>query len=331
MRAYRRTVRADRLLAILLHLQARGGATAAELAAELEVSVRTIYRDIDALGRAGIPVYTESGPGGGCRLLDGYRAPLVGLSAEEAKALLILGVPEPVRELGLTMPLVDAQTRVRAAAGLSVNATTPLVHLDMPRWFHSREAVPHLPLLADAVGRNQRVLVGYVHGDGAAARRQTIEPLGLVNKAGVWYVVARTTSGSHRVLRVTRIVTARAVDRAFDRPADFDLAVFWDTWSAEFEATRPRLAVAVRASPTALTILPEIFGDAVLPALAESKPDGDAGWRTVTLTFEHDRAAATRLVGLGDLVEVISPAAVRDRVIATARGVLRRYGAAPRS
>src|SRR6266487_2491757 len=136
------TMRADRLVSLALLLQTRGRMPARALAAVLEVSVRTVYRDIAALNAAGVPVVAESGPNGGRWLLDGYRFPLRGLSADEASALVLLGVPAVVAELGLAGALAAAQRKVRAGAG------TALVHLDMPRWFHGAEPVPHLRTLA---------------------------------------------------------------------------------------------------------------------------------------------------------------------------------------
>ena len=164
-------MRADRLVSLALLLQARGRRSAAGLAAELEVSVRTVYRDISALNAAGIPVLTEPGPNGGCRLIDGYRFPLRGLSADEAEALLILGVPAAVSDLGLGDALTAAQRKVSTSAGTGLGSTgagrPALVHLDMPRWFHGTEPVPHLRTLAEAVRLGRGLLLGYLR-DGAA-------------------------------------------------------------------------------------------------------------------------------------------------------------------
>jgi predicted DNA-binding transcriptional regulator YafY len=319
------SVRADRLLALLLLLQARGRTTAAALAEELEVSVRTIYRDMEALGTAGVPVFAESGPGGGCELLAGYRSPLDGLSAEEANALLILGVPAPLRELGLESTLVAAQARVKSATARRRLAPDSLVHLDMPRWFHRGDDVPWLATLARAVEASQRVKVSYRADERTPTSRRTLEPLGLVNKAGVWYVVAVTNKGTS-VFRVSRIHGVDTTSDTFTRPKGFDLVTFWDSWSADFVASRPRIDVTVRASPRAVAMLPEILGDAVRPSIDAAGPTDAEGWRHVVLTFEHVGAAAYRLSGFGDLVEVVAPRDVREDVIANARRTLVRYG-----
>jgi len=326
-------VRADRLLSLVLLLQARGRTTAQALAAELEVSVRTVYRDLDALVAAGVPVLAESGPGGGCRLMDGYRFPLRGLRPDEAEALLILGVPGVLRELGLDRAVDAAHRQIRVTAGGTDGA--PLVHLDLPRWFGSQEEAPCLRDLARALRSRHRLAVSYRPPDDAqprvagprAAGPRVVEPLGLVNKAGLWYLVAVDSAGL-RVFRVARIASARVLAEPFERPEGFDLAAFWRQWSAEFEASRPRLPVMVRASPSALAAFGEVFGQAAGPALAAALPPDEHGWRMVTLSFEHERAAVGRLAGFGDQVEVLTPPSVRTALVATARLILRRYDAA---
>jgi predicted DNA-binding transcriptional regulator YafY len=331
-------VRADRLLSLVLLLQSRGGATARALAAELDVSVRTIYRDLEALGAAGVPVVTESGPGGGCRLMDGYRFPLRGLQPDEAEALLILGVPEALRELGLDRALGAAHRQIRVTAGLggeaprsASDAGGALVYLDLPRWFSSQEDVPCLRILAQALRRGRMLRFRYAHQDGRAHEPRTVGPLGLVNKAGSWYLVAVTAigeprqAGDQRVFRAGRISSALVLAEPFPRPPGFDLAGFWARWSAEFAASRPRLQVTLRASPEALAVFPEIFGQAAGAALEAALPPDPAGWRVVTLSFEHELAAAYRLAGFGDQVEVLTPLPVRTRLIAIAYELLGRY------
>src|SRR5579862_3146495 len=188
-------VRADRLLSLILLLQARGGATARALAAELEVSVRTVYRDLEALAAAGVPVLAQAGPGGGCRLMDGYRFPLRGLRPDEAEALLILGVPGVLRELGLDRALDAAHRQIRLSAGLGDAAAGPgrdgpgtaLVHLDMPRWFSgAAEEVPCLRDLARALRGGRMLALAYerpgVRGGGpGGGEYRVVGPLGLVN------------------------------------------------------------------------------------------------------------------------------------------------------
>jgi predicted DNA-binding transcriptional regulator YafY len=338
-------VRADRLVSLVLLLQARRRTTARALAEELDVSVRTVYRDLEALSAAGVPVLTESGPGGGCQLLDGYRFPLRGLRPEEAEALLILGVPSVISELGLDGAVAAAHRQIRVTAGRGEAAA--LVHLDMPRWFRGQEEVPHLRTLAEALRRRQHLALGYARGDGPAgdgphsdgprgdgpagdgpagpAATRVVRPLGLVNKAGTWYLVAASRSGRVAVYRAGRISSARVLDEPFERPADFGLPEFWERWSAEFTSTRPRLPVRLRASPEALAVFGEIFGDDARPALDAALPPDEQGWQVVTLSFEHELAAAHRLAGFGGRVEVLSPSSVRELLLATAREILDRY------
>jgi predicted DNA-binding transcriptional regulator YafY len=324
-------VRADRLLSLVLLLQARGRMPAHALAGELGVSVRTVYRDLAALSSAGVPVVTDSGPNGGIRLLDGYRFSLRGLTASEADALLLLGVPDAVAELGLADILATAHAKVSAAAGAGDNSTAGLIHLDMPRWFRAREPVPHLRTLAEALKRRRRLEFAYRRGDGAPETTRVVGPVGLVNKAGVWYLVASRNPGAPggaegepAVFRAGRITHARVLGAPFTPPPDFDLAAFWARWSAEFEASRPHVEVRLRASPQALAVFGEIFGDAASGAVASAGEPDSEGFREVTLTFEHEKAAAHRLAGFGGQVEVLSPPSVRHEILATAREILRR-------
>jgi predicted DNA-binding transcriptional regulator YafY len=340
-------VRADRLVSLVLLLQARGRMSARWLAAELEVSVRTVYRDIAALNAAGVPVVTESGRGGGCWLLDGYRFPLRGLSAEEASALLLLGVPAAVAELGLADALAAAHRKILVTAGRD-RAEPAGVHLDMPRWFHDTEPVPHLRALAGAVRQRRLLRLGYRRDAAGAETARVVGPLGLVNKAGTWYLVAvrvdrvpaaadQAAAGASpvdeiagddlAVFRVGRVTSVRVLPGSFTPPADFDLAAFWDHWSDSFVTSLPKIEVQVRASAKALAAFPAVFGHAVRQALDAATPPDGHGFREVTLTFEDEAAAVHRLAGFGGQLEVLSPAPVRARLIATARQLLERYQA----
>lgn len=317
-------MRADRLLSLIMLLQARGRVTARELAAGTGVSIRTVYRDLEALAAAGVPVVTEPGPGGGCRLLAGYRFPLRGLRAEEAEALLILGVPAVLGELGLGGVLNAAHHQIRVTTG---QEHAVLVHLDMPRWFGSPEEVPCLGTLARALRLGRWVAISYAGEQDREPR--AAGPLGLVNKAGVWYLVAQMRDGQVRVFRAGRVRSAWVQAEPCPRPDGFDLAGFWARWSAEFEASRPRLTVTVRASPTALAAFGEVFGPAAGPVLAAAPPPDAAGWRQLRLWFEHEQAAVHRLAGFGGQVEVLGPPEVRSLLVSTARSALSRYEPGP--
>jgi predicted DNA-binding transcriptional regulator YafY len=207
-----------------------------------------------------------------------------------------------------------------------------LVHLDMPRWFGGQEEVPCLPDLAQALRLGRKLAIRYPPPD---REPRVVGPLGLVNKAGTWYLVAHCMAhsgagagagaGDIRVFRAGRVSAARVLAEPAERPAGFELAAFWARWSAEFEASRPRLEVRLAASPGALAALGEVFGAAAAPALEAAEPPGQDGWRVLTLSFEHERAAVHRLAGFGDQVEVLDPPSVRTELLATAREILGRY------
>ena len=197
------SMRASRLVSLLLLLQTRGGMTAAALAEELEVSVRTVHRDVEALAEAGVPIYAERGPQGGIRLVGGYRTRLTGMTEDEAEAMFLSGVPGPAAELGLGTVVAAARLKVLAALPPELRSRASRLsqrfHLDAPGWFMPSEATPWLADLAAAVWEDRRVRMTYDRGDKIVERE--IEPLGLVIKGGVWYLVARA-DGQVRTYRV---------------------------------------------------------------------------------------------------------------------------------
>jgi predicted DNA-binding transcriptional regulator YafY len=237
-------------------------------------------------------------------------------------------VPAVLRELGLAGALTAAHRQIQVTAGVGSGA---LVHLDMPRWFGGQEEVPCLRDLAQALRLRRKLAIGYPPPD---REPRVVEPLGLVNKAGTWYLVAhcmahsgagagaRAGDGDIRVFRAGRVSAARVLAGPARRPDNFELAAFWARWSAEFEASRPRLEVRLAASPGALAGFGEVFG---APALEAAEPSGQDGWRVVTLSFEHERAAVHRLAGFGGQVEILDPPSVRAELLATAREILGRY------
>ncbi len=241
---------------LVLRLQhRRGKATAATLAAELGVSVRTIYRDVEALSLAGIPVYTESGPGGGIRLLDGYETRLTGLSADEAGALGLAGVPAAAAQLGLGSLLVAAQAKVDAALPAELRQRAVRLrerfHAALPGWFERPADVPALGPLSGAVWEGRRIRVEVRAGERSEHRH--LDPLGLVVQGGIWYLVAARVDGSRRPLsyRVDRLGDVEVGGEAAERPAAFDLAAWWREHRAEFDRSIRPLAVRVRLGATA--------------------------------------------------------------------------------
>jgi predicted DNA-binding transcriptional regulator YafY len=319
-------VRAGRLVALLLTLQQRGGATAAELADTLEVSIRTIYRDVSALQAAGVPLWAESGPGGGIRLMDGWRTRLDGLTSQEAAALFLSGAPAALTELGLSTVLVAAQAKVLSGLPSQLRGHAGRIrerfHLDAPGWFHRQEELSHLPTVADAVWEQRRLDMRYRRGEGHVDRM--LEPFGLVLKAGVWYVVARAvgTGGSSerqqhdqdslRTYRVARIIAAGALGERFSRPESFDLADWWTRSSADFDRSLLRERVRLRLSPAGLRLLPHVTEVwAATEAVAGAGPPDGLGWREVELAVEGEAVALMQLTGLGAEVEIVYPSTLR--------------------
>jgi predicted DNA-binding transcriptional regulator YafY len=319
-------MRASRLVSLLLLLQTRGRLTATELARELEVSVRTVYRDVEALSEAGVPIYAERGPLGGMRLVDGYRTRLTGLTAEEAEALFLSGLPGPAAELGLGTVVAAARLKVLAALPPELRSRAARLaqrfHLDAPGWFQSVEGTPHLQALTTAVWEDRIVDIGYDRGDRIVDRR--LEPLGLVLKGGVWYAVGRAED-QVRTYRVSRIRSVRLTDERFGRPDGFDLAGFWTESTAAYEASVARIEVDVRVHPDRLGRLAGAVGEEpVRSAERLDEPDPD-GWPRLRLRVGWPREVHLRLLTAGPDVEVLAPAEVRERMASAAREVLERY------
>lgn len=321
-------MRASRLVSVLLLLQTRGGMTAAELARELEVSVRTIHRDVDALSASGVPIYAERGPHGGVRLVDGYRTRLTGMTPEEAEALFLSGLPGPAAELGLGTVVAAARLKVLAALPTELRARASRLverfHLDASAWFQANEAVPHLGALSEAVWETRRVEIAYDRGDAPVER--VLEPLGLVLKAGVWYVVART-SEQIRTYRVSRVLRAELRDDRFERPEGFDLAAYWTESSSAYEREAPRLEVTVRVAPDRLYRLRTVLGNRPVDDATTVAPPDAAGWSTVRLRLEWPDELPYLLLGAGPDCEVVDPPELRDRIAALAGRIAERYAA----
>jgi predicted DNA-binding transcriptional regulator YafY len=336
-------MRADRLLSLLMILQARGRVTAEALAEELEVSVRTIYRDLDALSAAGVPVYAERGRGGGCALLDSYRTTLTGLTDAEVQALFVTTLPAALVQLGLGAELKAALLKLSAALPVERRQEEEWVrqriYLDWAGSDRAHEPVPHLPVLKQAVWEDCRLWLRQrlAAGPGLVIQERLVDPLGLVTLVGDWHLVCRA-GGRLRVVRVSSLVDARLTGEAFERPAGFDLAVFWAAWRAEREGDRTRYAAAVRFSPELAPWLPQIFGSSIqaqIDAAACDEADGDetardrAGWITLTLSFDSLETARSRLLALGAAVEVLAPLPLRLSLADYAAQVVALYGNDP--
>jgi len=317
-------MRASRLLSILLSLQARGRLTAAEMAEELEVSERTIYRDIDQLSAAGIPVVADRGRIGGFKLTHGFRTHLTGLTESEAETLFLAGLPGPVAELGLADHMAVARTKLMAAlpAGAQAERVAGRFHLDAAGWFRATDAVPLLPTIARAVW-NARYL-RFRYGQAKDAEVRKVGPLGLVLKAGVWYLVAQKGS-AFRTYRVGRITEAEVLEETYARPAKFDLGGWWARSSREYEESAYRETVTVRLSPRGRLLL-DMLGPYVLAAAAKTASEPDQrGWITCTIPLESADYGIRELMRLGVEAEVVSPEALRIQMAQTLRDALRHY------
>jgi predicted DNA-binding transcriptional regulator YafY len=329
-------MRASRLLSTLLLLQTRGRMTAQELADELEVSVRTVYRDVLSLGAAGVPVYADRGPTGGYQLLDGYRTRLTGLSGDEAESLFLAGIPGPAAELGLGTVLAAAQLKLLAALPPELRTRAGRIrerfHLDAPGWFRGDDQVPHLAAVAEAAWNQHPIWVRYQRAGSAGERTRTLEPLGVVLKAGVWYLVARAVDLPARVDQILTYRIARILElemrheQHFERPADFDLVEFWHSWSEWYESNVYRAEAVLRLTPRGLQLLHYLMGPAVSRAATASVslPDAD-GWVQVVLPIESVEHALAECLRLGTEAEVLSPPELRDRLRETATALANLY------
>lgn len=317
-------MRADRLLSLLMLLQTRGRTTAARLADELEVSERTVYRDLYALRVAGFPVYTERGPGGGCRLEETFRNRLTGLNASETEALFMTSIPAPLVELGVAPSLKGALLKLAAAlpAGRedAQERVRQRIHLDPLPWSYTAQATPHLATLHRAAFDDRLVDVTFqrIH---RIRSDQRIAPYGLVAKATSWHVVWAGQDGRIRVDRVDRVLDARITEIRFDRPLGFDLTAFWQAWCRQHAANRPRYLVTLWADEPVAALAGERWGDAV-DAIEDSSCDNR---RLLHVSFASLEEARAQLIALGGAVEVIDPRALRLSLADFARQSLRRH------
>jgi predicted DNA-binding transcriptional regulator YafY len=334
---YNGIMRADRLISLLMLLQTRGRMTAQDLATELEVSERTIYRDIEALSASGVPVYAESGPGGGCSLVDHYRTTLNGLNADEVRALFTLSVPAPLDALGMSQPLKAALLKLSAALpavqrnGEAIGVRQR-VYLDATPWGATLdEATPHLQTVLRAVWQDRKLrMVRHVYFAGFIDTQleHLVAPLGLIAKEGVWHV-ACSCEGRMQVFRVAHLTSVEMLNETFERPATFDLVTFWEEWCDAVERGRARFDATVRIAPHMLDHLPQYLGRRVqVTSLQPDRPD-PSGRQTLCLTFETLNEARERLLALGGMVEVLDPPELRWSIADYARQIVRIYS--PRS
>jgi predicted DNA-binding transcriptional regulator YafY len=304
------SMRASRLLSMLTTLQAKGHVTAQALADECDVSLRTIYRDVDALSAAGIPIYSVQGSGGGYRLLDGYKVRLNGLSPSEAEALFLVGLTRQAADLGMAAAAASARAKLLAALpeAMRSGAMKTRLHFDAPAWFAEAETLDHLPAVADAVWNQHPIRMLYQSRNAETVRR--VEPLGVVLKGGAWYLIARAKA-EIRTFRISRISQLTVLDNRFDYPDGFDLPAYWGESTRRYEDGLHPNQAEIRLSPWGLEMMEDLLPPAVrIGAVVAAQADAD-GWRRVTLAVGSVKNAAVDLLRFGTNAEVISPPDLR--------------------
>ncbi len=322
-------VRADRLLVIMAHLSIERRLSAPELARRLEVSVRTIYRDIDALCQAGVPVVSEAGLHGGFSLPMTSRAIHGWLSQTDVEALILTHTATPWRELGLAaareqacLKLLGGLPQPHRARALRLRER---VLLDQAGWFADEESNPFMAALQDAVLDDRAIEVTYERRLGQPCDYQ-LEPYALVFKAGVWYLVA-AHEGRWKAFRTSRLVRVEVAGRCFLRDPGFRLPAFWEAFMRDFETGLPRYQATVRVAPGLLPTLPDRAGESVRAPARDAATDPATGWKTLRLTFDSEEQAASAVLALGSGAEALDPPGLRREVAAQAQGIAARYAA----
>jgi predicted DNA-binding transcriptional regulator YafY len=320
---------ASRLLSILMLLQTRGRMSASQLAEELEVTVRTIHRDIDQLSAAGVPVYADRGRNGGFQLQDGYRTMLTGLNQSEAETLFLAGLPGPAAQMGLADVLSTARLKLLAALPSNIQPSAERIaarfHLDAGAWFHSVDQLPSLPVIAHAVWGERMLKMRYHPSGEVDTRVRKVAPLGLVLKSGIWYLIAQNSRSICTTYRAANIYDAEICDETFVRPKQFDLVTHWENSVREYEASVYHDYAEVRLSPVGLKRL-SLLGPYVTSAASStaSKPDRN-GWVRCRLPIESLDFGVRELLRLGDQVVVLGPPSLRSELARTAERIAKLH------
>ena len=320
-------MRADRLLAILLLLQTRGRMTAQALAGELGVSMRTMYRDLDALSIAGAPIYADRGPGGGWNLLKEYQSSFSWFTEAELRLLFTITQASPIEKLAekdeLQALWLKLFSVLPAAQRRYTEDARQRIYLDSEVWWNNHEAVPYLQILHDVVWTQQKVQVTYRRSDGMVITR-LIEPLGLVNKGSIWYVVGNTENVC-RVYRISRIQRCLLTEERFERPENFDLSQFWKEWQSKFLQTFSPITVSLRTARVEINTLVKVFGEEIYRLIKQPEMVQEEDTIILQMQFETMAAAQRALLGLGTAIEVLSPAQLRDQLQKAASSVASFY------
>ncbi|HEX8845692.1 MAG TPA: YafY family protein [Pyrinomonadaceae bacterium] len=318
-------MRADRLLSILLLLQIHQRMTARELAKRLEVSERTIHRDMEALGMAGVPVTAERGTHGGWMLMEGYETNLTGLNEMEIQALFLTRPARLLADLSLDKASDAALIKLSAALPPvfrhDADYARQRIYVDVTGWNLREETVPALHRLQEAVWQGRKLRFTYGSNEDCGAGERLVDPLGLVAKGSVWYLVA-AVGGDVRSYRVSRIHDPQILNEPARRPRGFDLASFWEESSAKFRSHLPKYSATLRASPAALPRLP--YGGRFARIEHTGAPEED-GWVKVAMRFQFEEEACEYVLSFGTEVEILEPAHLREKVVRMAQRVIDFY------
>ncbi|CAG9623229.1 helix-turn-helix transcriptional regulator [Sutcliffiella rhizosphaerae] len=315
-------MRADRLLTIMMLLQNRGKLTVKELASEVEVSERTILRDMDSLSLAGIPVVSERGKNGGWRLLDNFRSKLSGLTKDEMTSLFLMPSDELLEDLGLDV--LDVRQKLLAAIpNLYRNEAEAMgerIYIDTSTWRNSKEKSQALQKVQKALWENRKLSIEYQQPDGELKER-LVEPLGLVAQGNKWYLVA-SREGNMRNYRVSRIQAVRLNDEYFERPEGFHLAAYWLQSKRDFIQSLPSYGVQVEMDPTIINRI--MFTGKFVQVMDRQSPNENQ-WVPATLQFNDYQEAIQFVLGFSDKIKVISPEDLPNRIVSSAKAVINFY------
>jgi predicted DNA-binding transcriptional regulator YafY len=318
-------MRADRLLSVLLLLQVHRRLTARELASRLEVSERTIHRDMEALSAAGFPVFAERGIGGGWMLVEGYRTNLTGLNKDEIQALFLTKPLRVLADLGLEKASNAALTKLSAALPLAhrdnAEHARQRIHVDAAGWHRSEESIEFLPLLQEAIWKERKLKFSYLRTGGCDPVERLVDPLGLVAKGSVWYLVA-AVEDQIRSYRVSRVAGAVVTEQPSMRPKGFDLESYWEQSAVTFKAKLPRYQAIVRVHPDIFPLMRYAGRFARIEQVSE--PDAE-GWLTVSLRFDVEEMACEYVLSFGSRIEVLQPKLLGEKVVAAAESVIAFY------
>jgi predicted DNA-binding transcriptional regulator YafY len=318
-------MRADRLLSIVLLLQTHHQLSSRELAQRLEVSERTIHRDMEALSCAGIPVVAERGSAGGWSLLGQYRTNLTGLNESEIQSLFLTPSPKLLSDLKLQKASEGALLKLLAALPAmhrsGAERARRRIYVDSAGWARTDESVPQLPSIQDAIWSERKIRITYERGPGCEAVERELDPLGLVAKGSAWYLVG-AVDGSLRSYRISRISQVSILEQPSVTPVDFDLANYWRESASTFKATLPKYQAIFRVSPT---VFPRLHFAGRFARVGEVIETSEDGWISVSVGFDVEEMACEYALGFGENLQVVEPESLKWKVLEAAKRVVEMY------